>query len=560
MGLPGLPRPALRAPVALGTLMLALSLASADPFPAVRPALRAQVASLAGAPAPLSTGCLTPLLPPPDSPASGLSLRKALGLFGPDGVLPGERRVVTTDGIVLRYTLERGSPDRIDPADEDGNGQPDLVEAVLNGVQSARHTLVDQLDLPRPGPIEIVLARLGGSVEGVTIPAAGGGSRTALVLESTPRWGAAGARREAVHQYAHAVALALGAVPAGWGEALAVWTTMGVDRSVDARTADLLSRRLERLPEGLFPDDPELGAGNALWLAFLEEQYGSTTVALTVRELATGAAPGVALDRALRRGAGATLDAAFREFHAWTVLVGDRSDGKHFSFADRLATPRPQASSDGLPVLSVRADPAVAPLGAVTLRIGASEMEGGLTLRFEGEIPGRWEADLLLVSREGRLRRVPMPLGGEGSGEVTVPAQGLKEVLLLARNLESDDHRARRYTWAAHADRGYPFELAALQAGRSADEGTLVTWETTSERGLVGYNVFRVPAEGGAPIRLTPVRIPAVGDSATPASYQFLDPYAEAGVPYLYRIEGITLEGLSSFSELVSPAEDGSAR
>src|SRR6185503_8749805 len=184
--------------------------ASADPFPVVRPALRAQaVASLAGAQAPLSTGCLTPLLPPPDSPATGLSLRKALGLFGPDGVLTGERRLVTADGLTVRYTLDRTSPDRVDPVDEDGNGQPDVVDAVLAGAQSARHALVDQLDLPQPGPLEIVLARLGGSVEGVTLPAAGGGSRTALVLETAPKAGVLGVRREAVHQYAHAVALGL---------------------------------------------------------------------------------------------------------------------------------------------------------------------------------------------------------------------------------------------------------------------------------------------------------------------------------------------------------------
>jgi hypothetical protein len=466
---------------------------------------------------------------------------------------------VTADGIVLRYTLDRGAPDRIDAADEDGNAQPDLVEAVLAGVQSARHVLVDQLDLPQPGAMEIVLARLGGSVEGVTIPAAGGASRTALVLEAAPKAGAAGARREAVHQYAHAVALGLGAVPPGWAEALAVWTTMGLERGPDSRTADLLSRRIDRLPEGLLAEDPELGAGNALWLAFLAEEYGTTTVALTMRELGTGAPPVAALDRALRRGSGATLDAALRELHVWSVLVGERSDGRHFPFAERLATPRPQASAEALPVLSVRADPAVAPLGAVTLRTGASEIEGGLTLRFEGETPGRWEADLLLVSRDGRLRRVPLSLGAEGSGEVTVPAQGLREVFVLARNLDREDRRPRRYTWAAHSDRGFPFELASLQAVR-AGSGTLVSWETASERGLVGYNVLRVSQEGGSPARLTPVWIPAVGDAVTPASYQFLDPDAPEGSTYLYRIEGITLEGLSSLSELVSPSEDGSAR
>jgi hypothetical protein len=136
----------------------------------------------------------------------------------------------------------------------------------------------------------------------------------------------------------------------------------------------------------------------------------------------------------------------------------------------------------------------------------------------------------------------------------------LKEVLLLARNLDRDDRRDRRYTWAVHAERGYPFELVSLQAVRSGDAGTLVSWETASERGLVGYNVLRVPAEGGPPTRVTPVWIPAVGDSATQASYQFLDASAGAGAADSYRVEGITLEGLSSLSDAVSAVEDGASR
>jgi hypothetical protein len=548
----------LRAAVVLAGIVcvgLAATSAIADPFPAVRPAMRSQaIATLVATAAPLSTGCMTPLVPSPAAGLAGTPWRKTLGFTGPDGTLASERRIVEPDGTVVRYSADRASADHVDLSDEDNNGQPDMVEAFLDGILDARRLLVDQLDLPRPGPLEIVLLRLNGP-EGVLLPPEAGG-RAILLLEANPKGGAGAARRAAAHQYAHAVVSALGTVSPSWGEAFAVWTGVRLAGGPDARTAELFSRRMAHLSAGLLSDDPEVGAGNALWFSFLEEEYGSTTVALTLRELGTGAAAGSALDRALRRGAGSTLEAAFREFHLWTVLVGDRSDGKHFPFAQRLASPHFAASVEGLPVLSVHAEPPVGSVGATTIRVATSETEGGITLRFEGEFPGRWEADLLLVGREGGMRRVRVPLGPEAGGEITVPVQGLKEALLLARNLEPEDRGARRFTWAAHHDRAYPFELSSLAAVRSKDGGTLISWETSSENGLVGFNVLRVGPDGGAATQVNPVWIPAVGDLSTPGSYQFLDSSAVAGAPVQYRVEAVTLEGLSSFSDFLSPTED----
>jgi hypothetical protein len=79
-----------------------------------------------------------------------------------------------------------------------------------------------------------------------------------------------------------------------------------------------------------------------------------------------------------------------------------------------------------------------------------------------------------------------------------------------------------------------------------------VSWETLSETGVLGFDVLRTREDGGLPVRLNPVWVPAVGDRSTSAHYQFFDATAEPGVTYDYRVEGITPEGLTSLSEPAS--------
>lgn len=101
--------------------------------------------------------------------------------------------------------------------------------------------------------------------------------------------------------------------------------------------------------------------------------------------------------------------------------------------------------------------------------------------------------------------------------------------------------------------RGFPFELASIEA-RAADGGggIAVSWETASEQPMVGFNLLRTPARGGRTVRVNPVWVPAIGDPGGSASYRFLDADARPGVPYVYRVEAVTFEGLTSLSEGVS--------
>ena len=446
----------------------------------------------------------------------------------------------------------------MDAADENINGRPDLVDAALAGIVRAQHLLNGQLELPAPGTIDIVVARLGSGVEGVSLATAPRGARSQIWLDASMRGGAAAVRRAAEHQYAHAVAFAAGLDPS-WGEAFASWVTVALEGPVDERMLASLAHRLGSLDAGLVVDDLDLSAGNAAWFAFLDEAYGPTSVKLALEELARGDSQQAALDRAIRRSTGDSLDAALREFQLWSLLVGPRDDHRHFSFASKLPAPSFAAAAEALPALSIQADPEIGPMGCATVRIDPVESAGGLSVRFEGDLTSRWAADLLLTRTDGTLHRVPIQLGPEQSGELTIPLQGVGEGWLLVRNLDPEGRPARRYSWSARFEPGYPAEVEALRAEAAGPRaGAIVSWETDGEHGVFGFNVLRSIADGGESTRVNPVWIPAVGDTAAPAAYSFYDATAVPGIAYRYRIEAVTPEGLASRSESVtlSPAAE----
>jgi hypothetical protein len=278
---------------------------------------------------------------------------------------------------------------------------------------------------------------------------------------------------------------------------------------------------------------------------------------MAIEELLRGVAPHEALDRAARRVTGEPLAVAFRDFHLWTIFTGQRASRHYFSFAHALPTPAFASSAEGLPALSVHTDPALAPWGATQVRLLPAGREGGLRVHFEGDFLAQWQADLLLTDTTGALRRVALPLSPSGRGQITVPQQGLVEAVLLIRNLGSEDGTARRYTYAAYRDRAYPVEWGSSDAlpvmGEDEALGVLVSWETTSELDVIGFNVLRLKEDedgSGRPgTAVNPVWVPGVGsESGGGVAYRYLDTSARPGAPLVYRIEAVTSHGLSSLS------------
>ncbi len=519
-----------------------------------RSGARLQAVATLSATAPDSPPCLTPVVQSirSERQRGTAAVRRSLAALANDPALPSERVVSDGDGSAVRFTTDRSAFDRVDVVDDNVNGRPDAVDEALSGIARAQQLLVGQLELPNPGAVELVLGRLGSDVEGVSVPFAGRQARIHIWLDPAGGRGAAALRRAAEHQYAHAVATAAGLDPA-WGEAFATWTALAIEGSPDDRTLAFVAKRFAEQGAGLVVDELDLASGNAAWFAFLDESYGLTAVKLAVEELGRGGSDQAALDRAMRRATGDSVDAALREFQVWSLLVGPRDDARHLSFAARLPGPAFAASLESLPALSIQADPEIGPMGSASVQIRPGERNGGLTIRFEGDLAARWAADLLLVRNDGELHRVPLSLDAEDAGEMSVPLQDVREVLLLVRNLDAEGRPARRYSWAADFEPGFPTEFGALHADRAGEDGgAMVSWETTSERGLLGFNVLRARSDRSDAMRVNPVWIPSLGESSGPASYSFFDATAEPGVAYRYHVEAVTLEGLASRSEAVA--------
>lgn len=568
------PRFPSRRAVLIGALAVATALADGGAlyaqsprrdFPTPRPVDRAQAIRhlTSGTKTPLS--CLTPRLQGL-GPAHRDRIADRLAasqLFRVE--LPGEQHLTTTDGTRVRFTRQTGAIDHLAGTTAmDDNGPPELVLAALRGIEEARLLLVGRLGLRRPDGFEIVFAELG-DVQGYL--AAGGNQRAKLriVLDASPAAGADATRRAAMHQYAHAVAIASHRFFApDWACAMATWVDMVLEGAPDPASATQIESRLADLASGLHRVDPELAAGNASWFEFLAEFYGLNAVEGLIHELARGTSPALAIEHGVNRISTDTLADALREFHLWSLLVGTRDDGRHFSFAGRIREPRFASTGDGFPTLSIQADPAVAALGATQVLLRPQESlsgRGGLRVRFEGDFSVHWDVDLVLLRADGTKHRVRLDVN-DGRADHSVPLDGLENVWLLIRNLDSENGGAQRYSYSAHVEKRYPYDLASLDASPQGPRelprhrgddggGILISWETASESGLVGFNILRRREDGGETVAINPVRIPALGIDDQATVYHVLDRSAKPDVGYAYRLEGVTTDGLTSVSEPV---------
>jgi hypothetical protein len=226
-----------------------------DEFPDPRPATRAAAVALVAGDAPTPLGCLTPRIQglAGSRLGAGPAVRRALVLLQQRSYSGVEETVFAPDGTPVAYTVEPSAFDRIPPTDGDGDGTPDLVQRVVEGLEQARSLLVDQLHLPAPQGLEVVLLELGADLEGYLVARDGGAT---IVLDGASGADGDAIRNAAAHQYAHAVADAAGpGMPREWSEALATWVTLELNGPPDGIITALISMRLERLDAGLLSHD-----------------------------------------------------------------------------------------------------------------------------------------------------------------------------------------------------------------------------------------------------------------------------------------------------------------
>ncbi|NIM60094.1 MAG: hypothetical protein GTN89_08955 [Acidobacteria bacterium] len=443
-------------------------------------------------------------------------------------------------GVELR--ISRPVSIRLDalPADD----RDARLQAIASGVAEPRRTLSDY-GFPTID-VDVLVADLGPTASGYTTRVRNRPVPTIVVSIETPR---ADLYRATAHQYAHAVVQSLSEdFSPTWGEAFAVWTTMRALRLERAGEYAALDERLQDMHKSLTSNDSTHAVGNAAWLTFLESRWGVAAVRTTVEELARGGDTAAALERGVRRVSPSRLRQAYADFQLWSLFTGERDDSRHLRGASRLATPRFTSTASGLPALSIRRDPGIEPWGGsrILLFEGGGET-GGLQIGFEGDFSARWESDLVLTSQAGAIHRVPLTLR-DGRVETTVPLDGLAEAVLLVRRIDADDPTPRGYSYSAHREKGYPFELAETSVESIDELGLLVQWETTHEHRLIGFNVLRTRASGGPRVQVNPVWIPALGAAGRGVGYRFLDTEAEPGVRYEYTIQAVTELGLTSHS------------
>lgn len=84
--------------------------------------------------------------------------------------------------------------------------------------------------------------------------------------------------------------------------------------------------------------------------------------------------------------------------------------------------------------------------------------------------------------------------------------------------------------------------LLALAGGwllLSDSAPVVLTWETASEVGTAGFNIYRSPIDEQTMVKVNETLIPAQGDEMVGASYRFEDTGVTPGKRYRYQIEEV---------------------
>ena len=496
--------------------------------------------------------CLTPVIlevgrQAEQSPA--LASFAALVLSPP--ALAKETASTTPDGhFTIHFTTDRSAGHGVLGADRDGNGSPDYVDQVAAALTAARQRLLGRLGYRDPetrGPIDVFLANLGGRVDGYT-PRQSFDRPSYLVIDSRLLGNDALLRAAVAHQYAHAVLDGYSSdAPIWWVEATASWLE-GVIVGSYAHYAGSVQGAIEQSAAGLGGDQAPLLQGRLLWPAYLSSVSTRGSLVRDIWELldrqGSGADLWLATEQVLR-SAGMSLEETFSEYALWLLLSGERSDGRHFPFAERLDGVSYSGSFKNYPAAEIQALPMLAPFGVSFVRLGADGAEGGLRLRFEGDSPGLFQAQLLLTPRkEGApLLRVTVAVDSRGHGSIGIPWATFSEAVLIVGNVVRSGEPAP-YSFIARPDPSFPFELTSFTAEPDGED-VRITWETRSEDGLFGWVVYRSEQERDAPHRVNDVIVPAIGDGDGPVAYQYLDHGVFAGRTYHYSLVGVTRDGLT---------------
>ncbi|MGH9750540.1 MAG: hypothetical protein ACRD5D_02430 [Candidatus Polarisedimenticolia bacterium] len=472
------------------------------------------------------------------------ALREAVRHLASRPALAAERVLASRDTrFMVRYAPQGGSG--LMGADRDGNGHPDLVDRIAESLPAAQSYLAPRLPgAAAPAPVDVYVTDLGPGLEGYAVP---DGEAVFIVLDATLQ--ADRIMNVVLHQTVHAQLLLLQpGAPVWWTEGTAAWLEVAGTGGIASHAAALRGR-LGRGGAGLEDDRLDLLPGALLWPLFLSERAGDSLVVRGIwQEMIDAASDPIAATESVLRRSGGALAPALREFAVWNLFTGARDDGRHYAWGGALPEAPLHAVGPDLPLSLGPVEP-VLPYGSVAFRLPADGRRGALDvdIRAEGGEPA---ADLLIHFEEGDGAPVlvPLTIGPDGSGRTAVPWAAVREIWILLRN---EGGGPARFDLRAALDPYAPFDLSALSV-EAAVRSITVQWSTASEKGLIGWNVYRAESPTGPFRRLNDVALPASGDGVADTGYVFVDEGMRPGRRYYYQVEGLTGAGLSDRSHAVS--------
>ena len=504
------------------------------------------------------------------------------------------RVAVTPDGLFrIHYSIDPGSPDRVDPYDGDLDGIPDGVERISDQLSDLMADVVHDLEwapapalAPSPasphsvpgllthldeGATDLMLVGLrqtAGQPEilvspppfawppaRATIIEAAEASDAVIFLDSALASRAAQPRPALAHALAHLVQMRESTWESiWWDEASATW--IGNRLAGDAAAvAASFGADASRRAQGFDDDTLGLSIEGFLWPHYLTLSAGADAALLRRiwEEMATQ--PGnntfEAIDRVLRRSLGTSLVEETRVFNVWNLFLGAADDGRHYPFGSLLPTPQGDATFDTFPARGASPTGPIHPFGSALIRLLGDGTSGGLRIRFLGEQPGVWDVSLVVYSaRSGEIRHVAVEVDATGRGYIALPWKSLGALDLMIQNLGAPRSGTGEYTFDITYDATVPFDLLTFTADNSGS-GAMLNWSTESEERVAGWSIFRGPGPLGPFTRVNQYLLPGAGRAEQEMSYVFVDSTVEPGRKYYYYLQGMTFEG---FTENSHPA------
>jgi hypothetical protein len=502
----------------------------------------------------LPVSCGTPLVRNLASPGVSLVSDAARLAVVRRPALESERVALTQDGAFALHYPGAARSSGLMSVDRDRNGNPDLVDRIVEALLASRSLLVTRLGYPAPLPegerLDVYLAELGHGLEGFAVPA---GTESAPFVLLDAGLGSDRVMPATLHQLAHLSLLSLAPrAPLWWDEAGAAFLSLTATGDLKAHETALRAR-IQARGRGLAADGLMSMEGALLWPLFLSESTGDpATVRLVWEDMATqGVDPLAATEQVLKRHA-RSLAEAHREFAAWNLFTGERDDGQHYSFGRALPAAPLVPMGPETPFQVEPVDP-IEPLGAAAYRVPGDGRRGSLDLEITAE-GGRPAADLLIFYHGGPAQPLlaQVEFDPAGIGRISLPSADVRETWVVLRNdalpgAGGDTHFVLRGSSDPYA----PYDLASFTASGSS-VSILLDWTTASEKNLAAWNIYRAETPAGPFTRLNSVAVPAIGDSATDTGYIFLDDYVRGGRRYYYVLEGLTRDGLPQRSHVVS--------